>query len=161
MAERELKAKCLRSGGGPAWEKRSRSTVTLASSALAAETWPRTMPGGLRALPFPALHPLGAPIGSLGLTWPGMEKAQPQRFGEAGWGGGGGGTIKKTLAGPRLEIPAPRGKAVSAGVGLPRLPKFWGILGTFSPFTNLVIAIGSLGGKMHKFEFCPQIRGAQ
>lgn len=131
MADRELKAKCLRSGGGPAWEKRSRSTVALASSAPGAETWPRTMPGGLRALPFPALHPLGAPIGCL------------------------------VLAGPRLEIPAPWGKAVSAGVGLPRLPKFWGILGTFSPFTNLVIAIGSLGGKMHKFEFCPQIRGAQ
>lgn len=52
MAERDRKVKWLRSGGNPAWEKRSRSAVALASLAPAAETWPRTLPGGLSALPF-------------------------------------------------------------------------------------------------------------
>lgn len=88
MAERDRKVKWLRSGGNPAWEKRSRSAVAPASSRP-----PKPGRGPCQAAPAPsppALRPLvypgecGGPTGCPGLTWPGMEKAEPQRFGEGG-----------------------------------------------------------------------------
>lgn len=76
--------------------------------------------------PLPALRPLVYPVNVgpdrlPGLTWPGMEKAEPQRFGE-------GGTIR-TLARPRPEIRAPWGKSWVPRGGFARTPKVLGAFG--------------------------------
>lgn len=125
MAERHRKVKWLRSRGNPAWEKRSRSAVALASLAPAAK--PGRGPCRAVSAPSPScaapprLPGECGPDRLPGLTWPGMEKAEPQRFGE-------GGTIR-TLARPRPEIRAPWGKSWVPRGGFARTPKVLGAFG--------------------------------
>lgn len=66
----------------------------------------------------------------------------------------------RTLAGPRLEFPVPRVLQADPG-RVCQDPKVLEYLGTWRSFDKVMIAMGSLSGKMHKREFCPQIQGAQ